>query len=520
MALPTVDNQFYPTPEEVHNQILADLRFGYQEHGIIANVEPGSELYIRAEAFANRVSIAIANNKLSLADLSPLDASGAGLEELARVFGVEKRPPAKASGFLIVSGPGAAGAPPTTIPANYICTSPSGLEYQTLAAVTVDLSAGATAAIEVQSLVDGANTDVKPEVVMTWNSAAVAGLNQTAPVEDGGIDGGSDADTDEDLRQRLLDRLGFPGVGGNWSQVIQWAQDSSSSIDSAYVYPAVRGPSSYDVAVLKDKGDRSLSSIVVNAAANYIIGQMPGHADLNVTTGSLLAVDVIINMTLPLPQNAGGAGGGWRDGTPWPSTAETGVDTYARITAFNLANRTITVDSTTPDAPLAGQRFGIWNPNGGADSDGEMNEYTIQTVGGASGAYVITVTGDSSSLQFVAVGMFCSAGAQKLKTYGAEFLSSMQVLGPGQKTTNVDILHRARRRPSPDLSSPSDLTTILLSKLSNEHPEILNLTYAATVPNGGLPTAALTITTPTVPATTTLPPRVFTLGNLSFRRQV
>ena len=59
--------------------------------------------------------------------------------------------------------------------------------------------------------------------------------------------------------------------------------------------------------------------------------------------------------------NAGGAGGGWRDAVPWPSSAETGVNVFAEVTS--IANLTtlsqITVNSTAADPPKAGDRFRV-----------------------------------------------------------------------------------------------------------------------------------------------------------------
>ena len=74
MASPAVNDSFLPTPSELLNQMLSDVRFGAARRGIVANVSPGSELHERFTAVANRLSIAFENTRLALAAVNPLDA--------------------------------------------------------------------------------------------------------------------------------------------------------------------------------------------------------------------------------------------------------------------------------------------------------------------------------------------------------------------------------------------------------------------------------------------------------------
>jgi len=498
MALPTVTDQFYPSPEEVLAQILNDLRFAYAQAGIVANVEEGSDHWIRAKAFAARVSIAIQNGRLALADVSPLTATDDALVTLAGIYGVVKRPAAKAAGAVIIVCTGS-----VTIPQGYLCTAPNGEKYETVSASTV--SSGDP--VDIIAVNAGESTNQDAGTILQWDSSAVGNLRATCTVDSGGIDGGEPEDDDERLRSRLILRLAFPGVGGNWSQIAQWAEESSASVEAAFVYPAVRGPASYDVAITKAGGDRQLSSTTTDLAQAYIEARMPGHADLNVTSVDPQEVDVIINMTLPLPAVAGGAGGGWRDASPWPSTADA---TLAKVTA--TGSGTITVNSTSSDPPVAGKRFGIWDP-----STEEMSEFTVLSVSGSSGAYVVTIDPSSSDpMGFVVSGMYVSAGAVNLTDYGPEFLAQMQSLGPGEKTTSAAILPRGRRMPGPDVSNPYLLSNVLLGRLSAQHDEIIDVAYAARYETG----TTTTRTSPSIPTTTADPPRILVLKHLAFRRQV
>lgn len=61
MATFDVGEQAYPTKDEIRDQILVDQLLAAEAKGVTLNVLPGSDHYIRADAFAGPVSIAIAN---------------------------------------------------------------------------------------------------------------------------------------------------------------------------------------------------------------------------------------------------------------------------------------------------------------------------------------------------------------------------------------------------------------------------------------------------------------------------
>lgn len=507
MTLPSVENAEYPNPDEVLAQLLTDIKYAYDRIGVTANVAKGSELYERMKVIAGRISIAINNNRLSLADISPLDATGDALIELAKTYGVTKRPAASAQGLVQVFLPVA--VQPITIPKDYICTSPTGIQYKTTSSNVVNREDY----IQVIAVSGGADTDAEVGDVLTWDSAAIGYLEQTCIVGPGGIEGGADEDDEETLRSRFLRRLRSPSVGGNTAQVVEWAETASASVDQAFCYMAVRGPSTYDVAIVRNEEDRALNDTIVNTVANYILARMPGSAKLNATSVYEEQLDVTIDMSLPLPVNAGGAGGGWRDAAPWPSDADSVLATVTDIpTAYGgtLAANTIEVDSTSADPPVVGKRFGIWDYG-----NEEMKEFTIKTVGGGTGAYLIGVdTGQSNALSFIEIGMRCSAGAVNLKAYASEFHQAMLLLGPGEKTSNVDKLPQGRRYPPPDVEAPSALTSLQLTAVQNSHAEVSDMVYAARLETG----TANARYTPSIPATEADEPRILTLKHLSFRK--
>jgi uncharacterized phage protein gp47/JayE len=496
MSLPALGSATYPTPNEVRDGILRAIRFAFARRGLLANILPGSDHFIRAEKYASRVAIAIANNQLALADSDPLTALGAALERLAGIFGIFKRGAEGAAGLVTIVS-----ATTVSIPKDFQCTAPDGQTYQTITAATV--ANGGT--IAVKATTRGKASDQAAGVVVTWDSAAIGALNPKATVAAGGLTGGANADDDERLRTRLLDHLANPSVGGNWANVVEWAEASTSSVEAAYGFPACRGPASYDVAVTAAGGDRTLSAAALAPVRAYLLSKMPGQNSLNVTSVTPNPVDVVVAARLPLPTAAGGAGGGWRASAPWPAEA-------TQVSAYNAGTGVATVTSTA--APTVGAPIGVWDPTT-RDADDElglMREYAVASVGGGAGAWTITVQG---GFAVSPLGAYVSAGAEFLVDYAAAFRNQILKLGPGEKTALPELLPLAARHPTPDVVAPSALTSKQLAALTdgaNAFGEILGLDYALRVDTG----TATPRTAPPIPLTAEDPPGILTLSALAF----
>lgn len=504
MALPQVNSASYPTPKEVLAILLASVRYAYTKRGLEANAKPGSDLWNRCWVNAQRISIAIANNQIALADFNPLAATGDALATLAGIYGVEKRGAASAAGFVTVTVTGSA-----TIPAEFECVAPNGKTYRTVGSTLVTTSGS----IEVVATETGADTDQATGTLMQWSDSAIGNLNPVCTVGSGDpiagdISGGNDGDDDEGLRARLLDRLAAPATGGNWSDVKRVAENSTSSVAAAFPYPAVRGPASYDIAVTSTGGDRTLSTSILSIVASALAGYMPEHTDANVTTVTPEYVDVVLETVLPLPTNAGGAGGGWKDATPWPDSTNAGDGRPVRVTA--VSGNTLTVNATTPNTPATGHRFALWDTTART-----MKRFTVKSVSGPSGAYVITIdTAVSGALAATDVNGYVSADCQNLETYAEQWVEQMNGLGPGEKTSNVDILPRGARHPGPDVSDSPRLSNVLLGRVSRENVEMLDLSYAARLADN----SGVTLTSPTVAATTADPPNILVLKRFAIRK--
>lgn len=500
-----VTEALYPTRDEIRAQILSDIRYEASNAGLTANVKRGSDNWFRATAFANRMALVVANNQVTAKNISPYRATDDDLIELAGAFGVSKRSASKATGYATISLTFADIAS-VNIPAGKRCTAPDGIVYETTQAYTAATNGSK---VQLEAVEAGAGGDQDAGTILTWDSGDVAYLADTLTVDSAGLDGGRDIDSEEVLRQRLLRRLSFPMVGGNWSYVANLAEEASASVDIAYVYMSARGPASYDVAVQGDTDNPVLTSALQDTVNTAILADMPGTANLNVTSIAEEDLDIIIDLELPLPASVGGVGGGWSDADPWPSDADSAG--AAKVTNVDTANNQITVSSTSADPPVVGHRFGIWIP-----ADEEFAEFTVTAVTGSSGAYVITVdTAQSAKLTKVTTDMYVTAWAANMQTYGTLFLAAMQTIGAGEKSSNDDILKWARRRPGPDVERPYKLTNLQLFSLTSQRDEILDASFAARWET----TTTTTRTSPSVPSIVSSAPNKLSLAHLAFRRK-
>lgn len=488
-----VGNAAYPTATEIRDQILRDLVYYGQQHGISYNVKRGSDYYNLAQSLANRVVVAIANNRISHDQRNPLTASGDDLLDLARVYGIVPRDASISSGTVAVK---VGGTGSVTIPSGWQGTGPNGKKYVTVSTVTV--SNGDS--VSVVSVDSGEDTELETGDQITWDSAAIALLLNPATVESPGIVGGEDTDDVEDVRRRLIDKLAAQAVGGNGASIRQWSEEISAQIDGSFVYQGLRGPGSLDSCIVRNAGNRTVTGPVVDQARANVAAEMPGGVvSINLTTVAPEELDVILEASLPLPRSGGGAGGGWRDVEPWPAEP-------VKITA--KVGSTLTVNGST--SPEVGQSIGLWDRS---DVDEPvMREFQIVTVGGSSGAWTFTVDG---AIGFAAVDDYVSAGAANLAAYAADVYAEFVALGPGEKTDDEDLLVRSARYPGPDEIAPYEITNKILAGALDAYDELLELRFFATYEAG----TTTNRTTPSLPVTPMSPPNVLVCRRLAIIRK-
>lgn len=464
-----------PTPTEIRDQMLKDLRLGAIDLGIEdPPVQPGTDWFLLSTAVANACGIGIANISIAFDDVNILTATGEALDKLRVAEGLPEVAAAGATGKLVITVTAT-----TTLTNGTQFVYPNGVRGQVVGTY-VNPSDGDE--VNVAAIDTGLNTNLAAGQIVRFVSQP-AGIATDATVSDGEpLTGGTDEETDARKRERILNARRNKPAGGNWAHLRQMATDSLGTVQDAYVYPAVGGPGSARVVPVKDFDpenndfSRALSTTALATVRTAVQSQMPTPQEVAVQAAVDQEVDVTVQVTIPESALSGGNGLGWTDAAPWPEleVADGGNVTITTATA----NDQITVDAETAVDPIAGVTHIAWW------SSGDRKFYTalVTAKSGTAGAWALTLdralvgkSGDGPQ-----AGDYICPAAQNLEKYGDTWVNIFRALGPGENTTDSNRIPRAKRHPYIADEDPSDLSTIVLTQLARSHPEITAIAFGYT----------------------------------------
>lgn len=501
MAIPVRDKIYVPqTVSELRDQWLDDWEGGMRDAGVTgADRRPGTEVYIRGTANAELAFACHHNTQIHAEDSSELTAQGEALDRIRRAMGLPEVGAAPASGRVTVAITGAGTA---TFQDGTQFTLPTGLRGAVSGTQTGIFNGGA---VDVLMIDAGSASNAKPGTTIKWVSPPV-NVETEGTVDVDGLTGGVDQESDERKRNRILNRRANLPAGGNWSHLVELAESATGSVQKCFVYPALGGPGSAKVVVVKaldpDNEDfsRALGAASITIAADAIFSEVPSPMEIVVESVTDENIDVALKLSLPDASSAQGSSVGWLDSSPFPSlvSADNGFVTVSSVTD----TKNITIDANTTTAPVAGQtRIAWWCPT--------VRQFVTATVvssSGSAGAWTLTLDKPLSiGSDSVTAGDFISPVAANIASYGSVFLAQTNTLGPGENTSDANRLPRAKRHPFVTSGSyPSDLTVLQIKALVEAHSEIADAQY-------GYTSKGLSSITPTVPATVADSPNVLRL---------
>lgn len=495
--MPT-DNYYSPDTAEILRRFLRDLELGYIDAGIQKpGIDEGSEYFILGTALANMGAIIYAQNRNILKNSSELEATGKQLDDIRIALGLPEVLAAPAAGRIIPQ-----------INTSGTISFPDGLEF------TVDSSGlrGKTQGMQSISaggslkaiMIDaGTASNADPFEAITFVSPP-NNVSTQGTTDQSGMIGATDAETDEQKRERITNRRKYPPAGGNSAHAIDLAQGATASVQKAYCYPALIGPSSMRVVVTKSmqldrsktrEFSREIPESTLEIVQNAVLGEYPEAVEISIVSALDEYFDATIELDLPNLQN-----GGWIDGTSFPALveADSGKVTVTGVTS----NSSITV-SAQGAAPTLGQSIMWFSP-----VKRDFITAKITSVSGSAGAYEITLDRtlviDETSVQ---VGDYISPGCKNAQAYADALLEEFNKLGPGENTDDSSRLPRAARKPSPEDSNGYSLNNQPLKNLSQKYSEILDFSWLYK-----------SLTSPSVPDTEETPPNVLVLQNLGIYR--
>lgn len=465
MATTTGD---YPTIESVTEGALRFFRQHLVKNGVPvssaqAATQKGGDRWATVSAFATPLAVVLANCRLKEDATSPDTAIGDDLDALCAVYGLTRSAGAGASGNVVVTCTGVV----TYAAGQELVAASNGKRYRVVAVATVPTGSN----VGVIGIDTGTETNLAQGEILTWTQPPT-GSATTCVVASGGLTNGQPADTNSRLRKRLLKRLREPQNGGSWAHYQRWIEDTSSSVENAYVYPAAQGPgtvhAAYTVEGTRDNDyQRAGTSALTTSIADAVVLQAPEFADTTITTVDHEDLSVVLKLTLPNPVVQGGAGGGWIDKSTvrWPPALGSGAVTVSSVTDSD----SFVVTSTT--VPVDGAWIHIFD-----STNREVLLARVVSHSGSSGSYTINL---DRALSGVTAGDHVFPASERGGKYADTFMAEVAKLAPGEKTTEVDVLPRAYRHPRAIDGFPSGLTTRQLTAVQTSYGEIQNASYFA-----------------------------------------
>lgn len=211
---------------------------------------------------------------------------GEYLDYRAAEHGLERKAATKAVGQVTITGTHGA-----IVPENSLFATAAGVQFETVAEVTIDETETITADIRA---VEAGNRGNVPAGVITEIPVSIPGV--TAVTNALPITGGTDTETDAALLARLLEKVRLPATSGNVAHYLQWAKEVPG-VGDAKILPLWNGAGTVKVIVI-DSNKQPASADIVQNVADYIETVRPIGATVTVVSATSLAINVSATLTL------------------------------------------------------------------------------------------------------------------------------------------------------------------------------------------------------------------------------
>lgn len=491
---------------EVRDDFLRTIKNGLIARGIASpNVSPGSDWYVLASALGNELAVVGANAVVKADEQMPDSSTADGLTRIAAIWALTKQPAAGAVGFAAITS-----SATSTITTGQELIDENGQRY----GVVVGGSFANADYVLVAAIDVGRSTNKAEGDVLKW-VVSPPYCDEKVTVGPGGLVNGINAEDDEALRSRLFSLLQNPPASGNWEHCAEIAEASDPRVQKAFVGPAALGPATMRIAVtaaptLTSK-ERDVDSTVMSSIVEpFIVGSLPEHSAITVTTVDNTLADVAIGLSLPEARTANppGPGGGWTNGTPWPTPD---MVSYWNCTVTAVTSTTVfTVDAQT--APISNVSRIAWL----SPIDWKLRTALVTGSSGSAGAYVITI---DTPFAGIATGHYIWPECQNAALYCEALLAQFALIGPGEFTDNASALLRGFRHPVTSNGWPNTLGPHLLNALTRARSEVQSAQFSYRAAAGHTPISGTAGSlSPDAPAAIADAPLIFVPQNIGFYR--
>ncbi len=345
-------------------------------------------------------------------------------------------------------------------PAAAVATDPNGNRYQNITTEVIGVAPNATgqASLTLKGIDTGLVTNLAAGTVLTWSANINPGTDPTASVSTQ-FEGGFDEETDEEYSERIVQRIRDRPASGNAAHFQAWAQQVSTAVDQAFVYPVALNAGSVLVAITKKRNPDATTPEGPDA-------RVPTNTMLLDVGSFLIAPDspvvpqrVFVVVTGMVPQPADmtlrismslGRSGGWADVIPWPSYSTTfesvEITSLTSQTVFSLSTDVALPNgapsATAPDAP----QMMVFD-----EATSRWIELTVTSVTrvGATNVFDV-VLASAPTGHTLALGDRISPYTDQFTAIAEAVESYFDTLGPGEVVQSADPrFARAARQPAP-----------------------------------------------------------------------
>ncbi len=463
----------------------------FTEDEIQRATQPGTRFYIEADSIDLYGQAAQQRALFFATQIDPRQANTQFLDQFHGPIwlGPDSRLPAVGA-----SGPALATGNPGTIipgsntlgdPAAAQATDPNGQTFQNLQTQIID-STGQVP-LTLQGISTGFVTRLALDTVLTWSANINPGTAPTASVL-ASFDGGFDEESDTEYSTRIAERIRQRPASGNAAHFQAWAQQSTTAVEQAFVYPVAFNAGTVLVGITEKRGAlltpadipegpnaRVPTTTTLITVGNFLIAPastvVPQRVFVVVAGVQPQQADTIIRIAM-----SEGRSGGWADVVVWPTYSQTVQDvqvtnvlgplSFEIETTVSLPNNETTL--TFPNAP----QLMLFNREvsrfaGGSELNTALDVFSVtDSAPGTALKRTFTIVLNTPPLMFDTAGNPRSSPVMqvgdRLSPYtdrAAIIAESMEgyfdSLGPGDVVSATDQrAARAARQPSPTEKFP------------------------------------------------------------------
>lgn len=381
--------------------------------------------------------------------------------------------------------------------------SSNGARFQVFLSVNVGSNSSVLATLVAMD--PGAHTNLAPGEIITW-AFKDPNMAPTATVATQ-FQGGADEETDAEWAARIIADIRHKPGGGNDAQQRAWARRSGSDIEDAFIYPCALGSGTLLICILSKRSTvlgpfaRIAGAQTIARATSYLVPPgspiEPSPPRIVVTTAFPESANAGITLSLP-----SGSANGFLDAVPFPTYSGSGD--LPAVSAVDGTNITITCPNNA-DAPYTFDdahqpKLFAWNST---ESRFVALSFGTTLRRSSTNTYTLTLTG---SLTWLQTGTVISPQFARHALVSSKIVEYFDERGPGElfADNSTDIrAERCIRFPETSEEKPCKIGDDLATR-------VIEVFGGSTVDA----TATLSKTSPTIPNSQLLGPRILVAGEV------